>query len=253
MRIFFTKSLSLLIIGVIFLGITACSDNDSSGGGGSSGPRMPANAIKLTPSNAQRTKEIALPSHVQLVDIAAGNPDSVTLVNTCVTTTGDDFSITYVGKTQYTLKNCPTYLGNNYQMSGSLTYTYNESDPDNPAAFNGDNLNNDYYTLRGSLIFTDPNNPGDVIEMTDLQFDGVGEYTGTTESKFTLTLAFAISSTLEGGFIVTTPMGIVWDAPTDKTSGEILIQGAENTRIKFDFATPLQSFIDEGSGTFVPL
>ena len=117
---------------------------------------------------------------------------------------------------------------------------------------NGANLNSDYYQLRGNLTFTNSTPPGDVIAITDIQVDAVGEYVRQTENKFTVTLDFAVSSALEGGFIVTTPTGIVFDEPTNKMSGEMLIQGAENTQIKVDFAT-LQSFIDEGTGVFLLL
>ena len=229
-----------LVVFVLLLSIGACSDDDDNGG--SSGAKSPVNKLKFSASNAQETKDTAILFYAVLSEGTNGKPDFIAN-GTCVTKTGG--SSIHAGTIQFTLKDCPDsfFVSQNNRISGRFSYSYNKII-----------FNDDRYELTGSLTLLSTSiSPVDIIEITDIRIDVSDDY-NRAFNIITTTVAFGVSSSvLGGGFTVTTPMSIVTDLAKSRTpdSGELLIQGAENTKIKITInAGTLSYSLDDGSGIF---
>lgn len=226
---------------VASLGLAACSndgDKTGSGEGPLQEPRMPVNAVQLTTTNAATVATLMQQIQTPLAKAAEGFLGTIAF-GSCVQSSGDDYltTINDTGTAIYTYVNCISSGFPGYTLSGRLTFSFNEA-----------SLSAEHYILSGEMTLT---GISDTLTITDI-YTRVDNQIGTTLES-TVYIAFAVSSQKQGGFTVKTskPIKLI-SASSIIGSGELLIQGAGNSKITFDIATN-KTTLDSGNGVLTPV
>ena len=210
-------------------------------------PTLPAGAAKIEdPGNAANTAYSALlfsNLFSQFVLKTEGSPSSIPQVIKLVTDQvikrnrnpesvaareTDDLSTLFCDSGTAT----DTYTENTNSITGQLTFSdcviggglvINGSYP-YEGSFNGATLDFNIH-LGGSLIFSDGvNSITSVLNLTESGNDGTGD--------FSLTQSFSLEGIPGGGYLVTTVLPLLGNSfSVEVTSGELSVQGADNTQL----------------------
>ena len=254
------KTLSLFLLSALIL--TACGGGGGGGGGGSATPSLPSDAVTIDTTNAtaiatsavatadtaytlagvdatnlpdmqniiNKITETAFNRNKQSVNVVTGITDTIFCTGGSIT---DTYSLTSTSSTgSFTFNSCAEF---GLTFNGTFSYNYT-----------WDNATDDYTgTVSGSLTLSAGGNSFTMaLNLTD-----TGNF--TTEA-FSATMSFSLSGVPGAGFLVTTEtpltgtFGIV-------SGGQLLIQGANNTRLRITVtsSTTANVDLDDGSGSFV--
>lgn len=233
------KRLTIILyyLTTVSLGLAACNSDDGDKNGTSSPshePRIPANAVQLTTTNAQTIKSLMLLVQEPLAGAADGNPEKIAF-GSCVQSGGDDFSTKDAGTAKYTYTNCTSSGFYPYTVNGNITFSFEETSL----------TLTDHYILSGDVTLTENN---DTLTITDIYVVVHNQFFETT-----VTISFAVSSQQKGGFIVKTSKSLTSATSTAFIdSGELVVQGAGNSKIVYDVGTD-KMMLDNGDGVLTPV
>jgi len=255
------------IISAVLLILAGCGGGGGGGGGGSVTPSLPANAVTITDANAMTIADAAVGTIAavdSVRDALSVEADTLPSMQQAIHLVTDKiFSRarrTYTVATGLTGSE-PCYYG------GSISYSYSETatSESGTATFNNcdegivingsisysSTWNNSTYaytdTLNGSLTFT---YGSDSFTLTMNLSETGNSYTG----DYNETVTYSVSGIPGGGFLVTTRQTIVGNYyAMDIYSGEIIVQGANNTRLRITVTATNTAdvYLDNGNGIFV--
>jgi len=252
-----------LAIGLIS-SLVACG---GSSGGGSKQPTLPADAVSITSNNAAAVAESAISTveSISIIPTIIGVEANIPLVriaiNTLITNVFNEKNpATSVAAGVTDSYPCPSdgSISDTYTFSGDTSYS-------GTATFS--NCNSDGFILNGSFGYSSTWN-NDTGAYSD---SGSGSLTTTIGSdSFTMTvdyaetgnlssgdysvqLTYSITGSVIGGYLVETTQALQGTYPGDVTSGQIIVTGANNTRLRITVTSSSTADIelDSGNGTFV--
>ena len=254
----FINSLILSIFSLLVL--SACGGGGGSGGGTTT-PSLPADAITIDAANAtaiatsavatadtaytlvgvdatslpamqaviNKITEVASNKNKQASNVVTGITDSIPCTSGSITDTYNLTSTSSIGS--FTFNSCSEF-GLTFNGTFSYNYTWN-------------NTTDDYTgSVSGSLTLSDGSNS---FTMTISLADS-GNY---ATQAFSATMSFSLSGVPGFGFLVTTETPLTGTFGT-VSAGQLLIQGANNTRLRITVtsSTTADVYLDNGSGSF---
>lgn len=251
-----------------FLLITGCGGGgDGGGGGGGTTPTLPANAVTITSSNAAAIAESAIGTldtfDAILVGAEAESLPSIQAAIKAVTDIAFDRNRRSASVVTGVTETEPCYNGNgsitaNYTettTSFSGTLTFSNCDLGYGLFVNGSftvssswNNSTGAYTDsgNGSLTFTDNSNSFTLV----MDYDETGN---EFDYSYSTNMSYSVSGIPGGGFLVTTTQNIVGNYYYGYvTSGQFIIQGANNTRLRITITSTNYADVelDTGNGVF---
>jgi len=242
--------------------LTGCG---SSGGGGTATPTLPSDAATINASNAtgiatsavatydtvyaaigietttlpsmknviNKIKETAFNRNKQPINIVTGITDNLPCTNSG--SISDTYNLTSTSDSGTLSFNSCNEGGIIFNGSFSYSYTWSNTTGD----YNG--------TANGSLTMTVASNNFTVV--IDISETG-NDFSGA----FSLTLSYSFSGVPGAGFLVTTETPLTGTG-LFVTSGQLLVQGANNTRLRIIITSSSTAdvYLDDGNGSFVLL
>ncbi len=239
------------------------------GGGGSNGSNVPTDAITFTSANAETYARAGL-AQIDTVDATtdfALKSDSTTPIRGTIKLAIDQISKHRPARKSIIANRSITENCGEDSSFGSITYDTTESAGIESGSITFNNCNILVFTINGGFTFsaTSDSVTGAFTETGEgslsFAFDteqftitmGFDVSGNETSGEFSETINFSITGITGGGFTLTTTQPIT-GVGSDITGGQIVITGANSTRIRVTVVgTNLVDIeLDDGSGTFAP-
>ncbi len=263
---------SVTAITAAILLIAGCGGGGGGGGGVGANfptPTLPVDAVVFNSANAEDGTTASLNSAGSLITAASARgtnasftvQDAFDLVTARVLNSAKNSQPVATGATTVTTCTGPgggtvTETGNATATGGTGTMTFSNCDMDGISIINGNfsfilAVNDPIFDFDfgGSLTFTLVAPPNDVVSMV----------MNSSQTINTNTFAFTISQTYSvsgvpigastGGFLVTTIVPLELDSSFEVINGQLLIQGASGSQIRFTVTAPNVATVEVDDGT----
>jgi len=254
---FFTISALILM--------SACSSSDDSSSGSTSTTiSLPSSAVTISSDNANSVATLAL-SNIELVTaIASGVEAGLPPIRQSI-----DTLIDYIGNKKHRSISIVSGVTETDQCDngGTISDTYSETNTSESGSATFNNCEIEGVIFDGSLsysstwnnstgAYTDSGNgtltisyAGSYSFILAVNFSDTGnESTGV----FSISLSYSFTESTIGGFMLTTttPLAGTFDTVT---SGEVIVTGANNSRLRMTVTTAntVDIYLDNGDGNFV--
>ena len=261
------KFISILSFCIIFFAGCSSSnsspetDNNNDDTQTSESPSLPANAVTITTSNATSVATSAASSvdtASLLFAVETGIPSSKLAIDAIVDSVFNR-SRTITSTAASVTDACP--------ISGSITDDFVDSATSSTgtSSFNACDLGG--ITINGVFTYTIESNFADgpftdsghgamsiTIGTESFTIDLIYSTDGNTNTgEYSVTMTYSMSESAFGGYLVETTEALTGIYPADATSGQLIVSGANSTRLRLTITSPttIDVQLDDGNGIFV--